>query len=537
MGLPEIAGGKREARRQEREITDAEAQAEAEGALDELYENPHAEAILDQLDETEPTSSSPRPCDQREEAEIAAVRWLGPIRWLVERLMTRMGSRGPSPCLGMVAAVFLQMAFSRVRPTISPTHEKLKAGHTILSWAHDYPKRGPGYSRLCEALEEMLHHHSARDQIHVNLELIRRLAEFKTDRGRLCHPDVGRVGVVDGMLIPADVQQRGTKGDRRLKTLLHGPGRQNVETVVYTNNGNITKSCTGYKLMLIADMSTTLPLVWSMIPANGNERDEALRLLRILFELWPECPMDALVGDSLYDHSVDFARKLVFDWGVQPVFPTGREYSEGLPHQATKGIPVCACGEEMAFKDTDGNVFTAKKRADLGIPRGVTAPRTDGRLRWKCKNGRCQNVSTRPMDDPRLYTYYHRGGSHKLAHRRSALLIRRNAVESIFASLKHLAVGGTAVDRPRWADDVEMDWLVSTAIVFQTARRLIHETGLYEKAFGEVDQLGLLETPSLDVPAPGPESAVLRRIRDSRESELEQAAAPRSWVKEIPGNR
>jgi len=519
-----------EIKRRSPELTPAEVQEKAERALQELYESPHSEAILEQLEQTAPTSSSPRPSEHREEIEIAAVRWLAPIRWLIDRLMTRVGSRGPAPCRAMVVAVFVQMAFSRGRPTISAAHQKLEAGHPMLSWAHDYPKQGPGYTTLCGALDEMLHHHPARALVDVNLELIRRLAELRTDRGRPRHPDIGRFGVVDGMLLQADVQQRGTKKDRRLKSILHGPGRENVETVVYTSNGNITRACTGYKLMVIADMSTTLPLVWSMIPANGNEREETLRLLGLLFELWPECPMEALVGDSLYDHSVDFARELVFNLGVQPVFPTGSEYASGLPHQATKGIPVCACGEEMTYKDTDGNLFTAKKRARLGIPRGAPAPRRDGRLRWRCKNGRCRNASTRPIDDPRLYTYYHRGGDHRLAHLRAALLVRRNGIESIFASLKHLGVGGTDVNRPRWADDVEMDWLVSTALTFQTGRRLIHETGLYETAYEELDQLGLLQTPSVANPAPGPESALLRRVRDAREGELEPAAAPRSWV-------
>ena len=140
------------------ELSDGEMQAEAERALHALYKRPYAAPILDQL-ERRRRRRAHRALLHREEAEIAAARWLGPIRWLIERLTTRMGSRGPLPCRAMVVAVFLQMAFSRVRPTISATHKNLKAGHPILSWAHDYRRWARATPALCEALDDMLHHH------------------------------------------------------------------------------------------------------------------------------------------------------------------------------------------------------------------------------------------------------------------------------------------------------------------------------------------------------------------------------------------
>lgn len=282
--------------------------------------------------------------------------------------------------------------------------------------------------------------------------------------------------------------------------------------------------------MLIADTASTLPLVWSLVPANADERKETLALLKVLFRLWPECPMEVLVGDGLYDKSKDFAHELVFGYGIQPIFPKTGGYSRHLPHVATDGIPVCACKEPMVFKDTDGNLFTAAQRAKLGIPRGQEAPRLDGRLRWKCAAGVCKTKSARPVDDPRLYTYHHRGGDHKLAYLRKALMLRRNAVESIFASVKHLGLGGRAVDRPSWADDDEMDWLVSTALVFQTGRRLIHEGGLYERAHDELERLELLEQPTLQRPAPGPSARALAAELTLRWGAIEGEAAPRSWA-------
>ena len=525
-----------EIRRANPQLPADEVQQRAEQALEELYKSGTGPELMREFEASAPTSESVRPTDICQEAEMAAARWLGPIRWLISLLLEKTNRRGFSASRAIVIACFLQMAFGRERPEILATHKKLLRGHTLLSWSHDYPDEGPQYKTVCESLEKMLHCKPARAAVHCNIELIRQLAERTGPKGKPIHPDIGKIGIVDGMLVESDVPQIAGK-DAGHRRILRGPGREKVRPVVYTQNGNISRFCHGYKVLLVADMATTLPLVWSLMPASADERAETLRLLRRLFEMWPECPMEVLVGDSLYDHSKDFAHDLVFKWGIQPLFPRAGEYSRHLPHVDTDGIPVCACGELMAYKDTDGRIYDARKRAKEGIPRGQEAPRLDGRLRWKCVNGRCKMKSTRPVDDPRLYTFYHRGGNHRLAFRRKALLLRRNAVESIFASTKHLGLAGKGVDRPGWADDDEMDWLLSCGLLYQTARRLVHERGLYEIAEAEADELGLLEQPSEDCPAPGPTAHELAGAREAREKVLEKPLEPRSWSGEGDGPR
>jgi hypothetical protein len=86
--------------------------------------------------------------------------------------------------------------------------------------------------------------------------------------------------------------------------------------------------------------------------------------------------------------------------------------------------------------------------SDLATTLPLIEVRPSARLRWVCPNskpsrrsgsGICKGVETKPHDDPRLYTFLPRGGSHRHAALRTALLLRRNGVESINASLKNLA--------------------------------------------------------------------------------------------------
>ena len=125
----------------------------------------------------------------------------------------------------------------------------------------------------------------------------------------------------------------------------------------------------------------------------------------------------------------------------------------------------------MKLKDWDG-FMDADARLHAGIPRGQEV-RPNARLRWVCRNskpsrrsgaGICKGVETKPHDDARVYTFLPRGGSHRHAALRTALLLRRNGVESINASMKNLGVGGKDQQRPGWAGDLEMDWLLDADV-------------------------------------------------------------------------
>lgn len=107
-------------------------------------------------------------------------------------------------------------------------------------------------------------------------------------------------------------------------------------------------------------------------------------------------------------------------------------------------------------------------------------------------------------------------------------LLRRNAVESVFATLQENGLGGTCLERADWADDHEMDWLHSCGLMYLTARRLVHDTGLYHDALDEALDLGLLDQPTLANPTPGPDAISLARMRRARFERIGEPCAPLS---------
>lgn len=516
-----------EAQKSGRELTVQELSAAVEKAWDEFQGWRCSQAILKQFAATAPTSEAPERAINHE-VEIAACLRLPTLRWLKELMLDKTNARGFSACRSLVLAVFFRMAFACGRPEVARAREELLAGHTLASWAHDYPDPGPKSKHFYESLHKMLASKPADVLVHVNLELFHQLAEQQDPSGKLRHPDAGKVAIVDGCLIPANVPQRSPK-DEEHRGILYGPGRERVEDVVYTDSqGRLQRFVAGYKLMSLVDLATNQAMVFCVCPADCNERQAALYLLRLLFRLWPQCPLETLVGDGLYHNDIDFLRELIFTWGVQPCFPDNSgAYRKDLEHLATKGVPECACGDLMKLKDVDP-LLTAKSRAKKGIPRGQGSP-TGARLRWQCPNGLCGPSYTRPFDDPRLYSYLPRAGDHPRAALRSALLLRRNAVESYFARLHSLGLGGKG-QRPAWAKDQEMDWLLGSGIVSLTARRLAHETGLYDLAEAEARRLRLLDQPSEVVPAPGPSELELARTRRERDRRLGPPEPPRTWA-------
>jgi DDE family transposase len=516
-----------EARREGHELAPQELAQAAEKAWEAFRAGQGSGAVLKQFEATAPTSEAPQRSEINREVEIAACLSHPTLRWLSQLMLGKTNARGFSARRKLVLAVFLRMAFAFARPEVAKVREELLAGHTLASWAHDYPDEGPASKHFYESLHNMLRAKPAEVLVHTNLELYRQLIEQKDASGKPRHPNAGKVAIVDGCLIPANVPQRSPR-DEEHRGILYGPGRERVEDVVYTDsNGRLQRFVAGYKLMTLVDMATNQAMVFCVCPADCSERQAALHLLRLLFRLWPECPLEILVGDGLYHNDVDFLRELIFELGVQPCFPDSNgKYRAGLEHVSTKGVPECDCGELMKLKDVDP-LLTARSRAKKGIARGEKAA-TGARLRWVCEHGLCKPTYTRPFDDPRLYTFLPRVGDHPRAALRSALLHRRNAVESYFARLHNLGLNGKA-NRPAWAKDHEMDWLLGAGIISLTARRLVHEIGLYDLAEAEARDLRLLDQPSAEVPAPGPNEIELAGARRERERILGPAEPPRTW--------
>jgi hypothetical protein len=90
-------------------------------------------------------------------------------------------------------------------------------------------------------------------------------------------------------------------------------------------------------------------------------------------------------------------------------------------------------------------------------------------------------------------------------------------------------LAGKAQMRPRWAKDTEVEWLLSLGLMSRTARRLVHENGLYQATYDEAKANGLLTQATLNLPAPGPANRDNDEALAWHERHLALARAPRGW--------
>jgi hypothetical protein len=487
--------------------------------------SPELRAAIAKLDST---SRSPARAGIVPEIELAAARRLPTMVWLTGELV-RCLPRGRPTDTRFALAVLEHMATLSARPEAQAASRTLRQS-PLMMWAVGHP-RAPKRSSVYEQIQKLCARNSTELALHANVELIRQLAERVDASGGLAHRDLGAVGVVDATMLQAHVPQRKPGGPAERSAMLAGRW-ENVGYVVYTDSrGNVTARCHGYKLVAICDLASTLPLVWLLAPASVSERDACRELLRILFALWPTCPMHTLVGDALYDQEEAFARELVFDWGLHPCFPRGGRVSAALPHAATDGVPTCAHG--LMHREKVEGFPDADWRARTGTPRGETARENKARIRWRCsiKDPACASQTTYPRDNARLYTYLPRAGDSPAAVRRRALLYRRNSVESVFSTLKNRGVGGKGDQRLKLVGDPAADWVISLAALHLTAARVAHAVGGYADSYAAAECLGYLTEPTADDPFPQP--TVDEALRSAVGDSPPHAIGPRSLYREL----
>jgi hypothetical protein len=487
-------------------LSDCEHQAEvARIAAEQNYTSP---ALQRALDKVKPTSRSPARINVVPEIEVAAANRLPVMLWLYDQLHSCMPGRNADRRFAVAVLVFMT-TLSR-RPEVRFSASALRQS-PLAMWTFDHPAT-MARSSVYDHIKAICFRHSTDLAVHANVELIRQLAEKRDANGKLLHPDIGKVGVVDGSLLQAHLPQHKPNGPAERAAMLNGRWHK-VGYIVYTDsNGNVTARCHGHKVVAICDLASTLPIVWTNVPASMGERDACRQLLKTLYELWPDCPMHTLIGDSLYDQEEAFAMELEFDWDLHPVFSRAGKVSKALPHVETQGAPSCPHG--LMNRDRHDDFPTAKWRKTNGIPRGQRAREDDARIRWNCPDDvpGCANVTTRPRDNARLYTFYPRAGDSPLATKRTALQIRRGSVESVFSSLKDRGVGGKGHQRLKLIGDSPADWIISLAALHLTAARVAHETGAYADTYSAAEHLGYLTETTDDDPFPHPTISEARRL-------------------------
>lgn len=278
--------------------------------------------------------------------------------------------------------------------------------------------------------------------------------------------------------------------------------------------------------------------------ANATERDEALKLIRLLFQLWPDAPIEALVGDSHYDQSEEFARELVFSYGIAPIFAMhgdkfGKQWAYTDGTSGELGVPKCEHGV-MSYGWVDG-VVTRAKREKENLKPGEPAP-TGARIRWRCPlhkelgKDACEMKDTYINQNPRLYTAYPRAGESKQRVLREVWLARRGSIESLNGLVKHRGLAGRNQERARKASDKRMDWLLSLGLLYIVGRRLAHENGDYQRCCEEAETLGLTANPSPEQLAPGPDdSSTYPEMLANRDQEWGPMREPRSLAVDLDG--
>ncbi len=535
-------------------------QLRAQAARDVSSDDELSEADLKVLTKWAPTSTVDVEPDRESEIPVlGAVFMLRHLSWMLLRLACRTGTRGPHPRRRHVAATILQMAFSRGRPEVWDTAKEFNGAQPFLGWAYGYPtdaaiEKSPERETFYEGVHEALSPENLDPRLaeHLQVETFKQFAtqvvldkhgQPRTDRkGRpvLRHPKAALALVADGSFTEGQAQQTPyVDEEHRQIRIRHRADRDGIRLRVYGSNGRFSRHVVGYKLVSLVCAVTGRCAISTLVPADAHEPDAAIYLLERLFALWPECPTQFLVGDKLYGHGLDFLREVLFRFGIDPVFPWRADYPTDNDSRI-KGVPVCTCTgtpRPMTFKQRKGKWWGPAQRQEAGLKRGEWTPGEDLGIRYEyvCPSGTCKNKTTRPWDDPRIHTMLPHAGEGYHASLRRVLLRQRNVVECHYAALQRLGMQGRGVERPQWANDVEAYWMLALGSTFLTARRLVFENGLYERAIAECERLQLLANSGWTSPSPTISGQERAQVAADRASALGAPAPPESWVRECGG--
>lgn len=477
--------------------------------------------------------------------EVAAMRRIPSLLWIwMLMLQPKQGPKRMPMWRRLAAAAVFQIGFAAVVPCTARILSPFCKDNRFLAWTHLWPGQPPTYppppARRRGEKQKRWELSAFYKQVKkvlgtglpvsvwaaANREMVLGLAGEHTvdpqNGGRFSKiRDLLTYLAVDATLIEADLDQRKPKSEVEAR-MMRGQSRERCGFVVYRNRlGHVFRRCHGYKWVQIVSMKAGgLPLIGGLFPANVNERAVTLLLLAQLVKLYPEIQWQKnvfLVGDSLYDHSEDFAYELLTRFGIHGVFPRHGKLSADIPYGDNGGVPRCGtCGTDMRIKERRGFPTPLYRRqnglppvGELILKRGADGEESiweAAEIRWECPSAACRamkeqdsdgsfkaQTSTYFRENSRLYTYLPHAGDSPATALRIALTCYRNLIESSFSSLKERGFGGKDQARPRWAGDPQMEHLAWMAAVATTARRYIHATDAYVRAWDEADSLGLLK--------------------------------------------
>jgi len=499
-------------------------------------------------------------------------------------LSRRTGRNGPKPARKLVSCAFLLMAFGRGRPCVVAAAEDFR-GDPLLAWAFGYPDDdiGPAPTPLgggfWDAHKVMLR--KAKEsipngiQVEAWLELAAQKGLDENGNEVPLYPRAGETLIVDYSFVEADVEQGPTKErDPVLNRIINGAGRAMVRFLTYASDGRFRRKNRGYKGGVLLCPDTLAAPKFDVQFGAVDEPKDMLRMLEELFDAAPSFPpVWRVLGDRLFQGNTVVMKTLLWRMGIIPKFsaraddPDGKskgiEWPElekswrrgvekpawlawrGVPHCTTCKLPMRLDGWADKFWSQKARLESMRKRAagQLG-PTEKSYARVEwvdreaqrARLRFICDGCGCR-AHVRPDDDPRVFSPMPwvgpepnslKGESEAVALGR-ALLMRRNAIESWLAALQRLGLAGKGMERPAWARDHDMKWLLELGAAFLTLRKLVLVNGSYEFALGQAQALGLLKPLTRRSPGLVVDADALERAELAWENQVGPPRMPRTW--------
>jgi len=409
---------------------------------------------------------------------------------------------GPKPAYAGSKAVLLVMGALGIGPHVDNNYEVL-AGNArlreVCSWALDRAataaKRVDESFRLAGCVESVLKHLPAlvdtlgRLPMEANVQMLRSLAAM--------YPNlpICTVGGIDGAAFAAWAKQRWGRSEQdEAKLTKNAPsagfrsynrrnGKKQDAAPGEVVDAKIGKVWRGYHLVVLVDYCSGRPIVWSLVNAKWDEAKQLRELLRVLYELWPDCPLTTIVGDGAWDEK--WAHEVCeVGYGLHLVASRTIDSTDlDAEHKLSEGE-----SEVIDYFDGKGQAFCRDHKQPMkllgneapkreGLVPGEASPESQFRLRFKCDSG-CGTPSLQMARHWTALAYYPHtpNGKVKRYAERYALLAHRNVCESLFNALKvgH-GMATVGADRLRLTDLQSVRALVDLSFCMGTALMLGQE--------------------------------------------------------------
>lgn len=393
-----------------------------------------------------------------------------------------------------ITALFEYQAYGWARPELRGAREDLLMPNPAFDYIFDNARNSPGAkdeSSIYQTFGAMLERHCPDVLVEQNVEAVRALHEM--------NPLIGVRCAIDATKIAGPFQQGRCRTGSRLDEVL---SRGEEVGQINHDGDEVTR---GWYVLVIADIDSGVPIVWKTFPGTKQVQKGSIELVEQMYELWNDCPMEILVGDKEFSHGKEFSRRLIFNYGVHPIFPLRANHGKRHPYRDNKGVPFCDRHDRLMWWKQLAKFVPAKKRRAAGLEPGESSG-TDTHMVWFCPDcqkelddeweaGRKKTSFTRTYvkNHPLLYTTMPMRGKSRTAYERKALERYRTRIEALFSAYKRRGNGHAGVGKCMWSETIrEAEWLHGGTLLGITLSCLVHRDGSYLREADAMGSKGLL---------------------------------------------